>query len=356
MRGCRHARHPARPAPGRPSLEATGAALPPQLPHTGVRALYALIAPALRLRASRVRAALPALPAPARASISLVAGMLLPAAWREHIGQLISDGGALIGGLLLMMTPSPITRVGLAFFALAHPALGAIELVKSSSADAKPDDSADATGGTGECHADDERRAASLRYWVGYCVLQAALLAFAPMVRWLPFMAHAQLLAVLWLQLPIFRTATAIMLAVARRQASPIAAAASFPRRTSALRPLLSLNPACRKPLSPRRRADDDPDGRRSTSPAARASGTPAAKTPHKPRIHRDSPAIHDSMLYVTHIQRRPLGRALHCSRGAGRAPRSNALYSRRLHVDTSATPASRPQKSPVASPAKPKS
>ena len=57
---------------------------------------------------------------------------------------------------------------------------------------------------------------AELRYWLAYCTLRFALRVFTPVLAWLPFVTHIQLLLVLWLQLPFFRGAARILGTVVR--------------------------------------------------------------------------------------------------------------------------------------------
>ena len=49
-----------------------------------------------------------------------------------------------------------------------------------------------------------------LHYWLAYAALCAAIRVLQPILNWVPFVTHLQLLTVLWLQLPFLRAATQV--------------------------------------------------------------------------------------------------------------------------------------------------
>ena len=88
--------------------------------------------------------------------------------------------------------PTPIAAIGLVLLALGGPMLRSIDAVE-------PREGVTAAG------------PAQLRYWASYAAFCGALSVLEPALRWVPFMTHWKLLAVLWLQLPFFRTATRLL-------------------------------------------------------------------------------------------------------------------------------------------------
>ena len=110
---------------------------------------------------------------------------------RDALAEAVNDGGILISGCFFLLTPSPIAAVGLLLLALGGPMLRSIDALAASAV----------TPAT----------AAQLRYWLTYAAFCGARRVLLPALRWVPFMTHWQLLAVLWLQLPFFRTLTRLL-------------------------------------------------------------------------------------------------------------------------------------------------
>ena len=103
-------------------------------------------------------------------------------------------------------------------------------------------------------------------------MLCGALRLLQPALRWVPFVTHMQLLAVLWLQLPIFRSATRVLALLVRtmRALRPRArpAAADEQQPTSARAPRANALYSSRLSQRPARAA---------ASPRASASSATAA-------------------------------------------------------------------------------
>lgn len=102
------------------------------LPHNGVALLYDSLAPAMRLRAQRVGALLPSLPQPLVGALSLLLHTVVPARLRTALAQAATEGGVLLGAGLFLLTPTPITKVGLAYFSMGYPCLKSIDALKRS--------------------------------------------------------------------------------------------------------------------------------------------------------------------------------------------------------------------------------
>jgi len=191
------------------------------LPHDGMRVLHLRLADALRRRAAALAAALPAVPAPVLAALQIAAATVLPAARRAQAGDLMREGGVLLGGVIFLMTPSAITRLGLLAFGLGYPALRSLDAL----------DALAAAAGSGGGALDAARAdvGGRLWYWLAHAALVAAIGFLAPLLRWLPLTTHLQLLIVLWLQLPYFRHSTIALRRLLKRAPPPGADADATP-------------------------------------------------------------------------------------------------------------------------------
>ena len=110
-----------------------------QLPHDGVSLLFGALAPAMRLRAARFSALLPSLPQPLVSSLSLVLTGMLPGRMRTKLSEVAAEGGVLLAAALFLITPTPVTRVGLLFFSLGYPCLRSIDALKRGKEEVRTD-------------------------------------------------------------------------------------------------------------------------------------------------------------------------------------------------------------------------
>jgi hypothetical protein len=128
----------------------------------------------------------------------------------------VHEAGVLLAGTIFLLTPTPIAAVGLLLVALGGPMIRTIDAL--AAVDEAPRRSprrraaADGDSGTEtEAGGVVALLRAQLRYWISYAALCGAVRVLQPALLWLPFMTHCQLLAVLWLQLPIFRALTRLL-------------------------------------------------------------------------------------------------------------------------------------------------
>ena len=157
----------------------------------GLQLAYDAVAPGMRRRSEAAAALLPSPPARLTGALNMVLAYAIGFERRDALAEAVNDGGILISGCFFLLTPSPIAAVGLLLLALGGPMLRSIDALAASAV----------TPAT----------AAQLRYWLTYAAFCGARRVLLPALRWVPFMTHWQLLAVLWLQLPFFRTLTRLL-------------------------------------------------------------------------------------------------------------------------------------------------
>lgn len=127
----------------------------------------------------------------------------------------VCEGRLLLVGMVFLLMPSQIAAFGLPLLALGGPILRSINAIGSIEATQARQGSK--AREEAELHGDSQTTitastsSAQLRYWVSYAMLWGAVRALAPVLAWVPFVSHLQLLAVLWLQLPIVRAATRLL-------------------------------------------------------------------------------------------------------------------------------------------------
>lgn len=190
-------------------------------------------------------ALLPSVPSSAKASLQLVLATTIGSERSAALADAFREIYVLAAALFFLLTPSPVANVGFLLLSLGHPLLRSIAAIGTGAAHRAVDDSGasadDDRGGsalTRRAAAQKGRRRpppsadarsadepaqivtaeaeaasasavnAQLRYWLCYAMLLAALRVFEPLLRWIPFVTHAKLLFVLWLQLPVLRALT----------------------------------------------------------------------------------------------------------------------------------------------------
>ena len=124
-------------------------------------------------------------------ALQLVLATLFGNARTAALADLMAEGRILAFGLLFLLTPTPIAAVGLLLLSYAFPLLRSIEAAPRHEA---------ASAVAGGAASADAAAPAQLRYWWTYALLCGARNVLEPALRWVPFMTHWQLLAVLWLQ------------------------------------------------------------------------------------------------------------------------------------------------------------
>ena len=163
----------------------------------GLRLAYSTLAPELQRRSNAASALIPSPPARLTGALHMLMATLIGFESRTALSEAVRESGVLLGGSIFLLTPTPIASVGLLLHALGGPTLRTIEALAAAEPSA-------AAG------------VAQLRYWLSYAMLCGALRLVEPALRWVPFVTHLQLFAVLWLQLPFFRTIFAGLRRLAR--------------------------------------------------------------------------------------------------------------------------------------------
>ena len=164
-----------------------------QLPgDAGLRLAYGTLAPELQRRSNAAAALLPAPPERLMGVLQMVLATAIGFERRTALAEIVQESRVLIGGVFFLLTPTPIAAVGLLLLAYGGPLLRSIDALplREGAAASAP---------------------TQLRYWWSYALLCGALNVLEPALRWVPFMTHWQLLAVLWLQVPFLRTATRLL-------------------------------------------------------------------------------------------------------------------------------------------------
>ena len=203
----------------------------------GVHSAYDALIPPLMRRTRGAAGVLPAVPPAIKGALAMVLLPVLGYERRNAIGEAMGECGVMLVGLIFILTPTPIARVGLLLLALGNPLMRTVDALDADAEAArpKPAEAGGAAGalfrhgqalvrGAGAAEADADSAAAArrtactkqLRYWLSYTLLRGGLWAFQPLLSWVPFMVHIQLLGVLWLQLPFFRAATRVLAIVLR--------------------------------------------------------------------------------------------------------------------------------------------
>jgi hypothetical protein len=126
---------------------------------------------------------------------------LLSKATTDAVTVSIADSWLLVPASIFIFTPSFITYAGCLYVGMVVPALNTMKVLQSSSQ--RPGES-------------QRRRIRWLTYWAVFGVFWEALQVAAPLLAWLPFSTHAQLLALMWLQLPYFHGSTTVVSACHR--------------------------------------------------------------------------------------------------------------------------------------------
>lgn len=171
----------------------------------GLLVAYGALAPELQRRAHTGRTLLPSLPARVTSALELVMATAFGLQTASALAELVHEAATLMFGLIFLLTPTPIAAVGLLLLALGGPMVRSIDALDSGV------ETASARGVGNGAEGRDAARKGQLRYWLSYAVLCGGLRALQPALRWVPFATHWQLLAVLWLQLPIVRGATRLL-------------------------------------------------------------------------------------------------------------------------------------------------
>ena len=216
-----------------------------QLPgRRGLALAFSTIAPEVQRRARVGGALLPALPERVTGALQLVLATALGLERRAAFAEAVHEAGVLAGGLFFLIMPTPIAAVGLLLLALGGPMLRSIEALSEGAGAEGAGGGGGATAAVAASSGAPSPFSAQLRYWLSYAVLCGALRVLQPALRWVPFVTHWQLLAVLWLQLPIFRGATRLLAqlvppmlrlrAGVRRDASTCLVTDASPARTDA--------------------------------------------------------------------------------------------------------------------------
>ena len=174
-----------------------------QLPgHRGLCLVYRTLAPMLLQRTARAGALVPAVPVRVKMAAHLGLVTALGEARSGALLEAVNDGSVLLVGLMFLLMPSPVASVGLTLLAFGSPLLRSINVVGEAAAAAQAKVETSAAGGA----------VGLLRYWVFYTMFCSVLHFLQPLLQWVPFMTHLQIIAIMWMQLPIFRSATRLVL------------------------------------------------------------------------------------------------------------------------------------------------
>lgn len=166
-----------------------------QLPGgTGLSLAYGAMAPEFQGRSRAIAALVPSPPARVTGALQMLVAAAIGFERRSALAEAVHDGGVLLTGCVFLLTPTPIAAVGLLIIALGVPTTRTIDALGPHAADVA----------AVAC-------AAQLNYWLSYAAMCGALRVLEPALRWVPFATHWQLLGVLWLQLPFFRTITRLL-------------------------------------------------------------------------------------------------------------------------------------------------
>lgn len=292
-----------------------------QLPgRRGLRVAYRLLAPALKRRATIARGLVPAPPARIMQTLEFLLATALGLERRAALSEAVHEAGVLVGGcvtLLLGVSSSTIAEVGLLLLALGGPMLRSIDAVDDAARSAEGgggegEGEGGSSGGRGgarrstsparrrpsgresEGGSSDEGDATGgatptqLRYWLSYAMLCGLLRLLQPTLRWVPFVTHWKVLAVLWLQLPIIRAATRLAAPALRVLVPPMlkfghSRIVAAPERAPRANALYSARLA-------------QPAGGAAAS-AATASGAPTSAPPEQPAAaRRAAPSSHEDV------------------------------------------------------------
>jgi len=192
-----------------------------QLPgRRGLLLAYELVAPQLQRRASHLDDWLPSVPERAKGVLQMALAAAIGMERSAALIDAVLEGRVLLVGLAFLLMPSQVAAIGLPLIALGGPILRSMDAIAST----KNGHATPAVTSTGTQPPTAAAAHQQLRYWLGYATLWAAVRIFEPVLAWVPFVTHMRLLAVLWLQLPIFRAATRLLalllalLRVARRR------------------------------------------------------------------------------------------------------------------------------------------
>jgi TB2/DP1, HVA22 family len=102
-----------------------------------------------------------------------------------------NTGNVVLLGAIFFVTPSFVTRVGCLLIGIGYPMYASV--LASMSAGSV------------------QRHARWLTYWIAYAVFEAGYIAASPIVGWMPFWTHGELLCLLLLQMPYFNFAERIV-------------------------------------------------------------------------------------------------------------------------------------------------
>eukprot|EP00322_Chrysochromulina_rotalis_P001662 CAMPEP_0115857392 /NCGR_PEP_ID=MMETSP0287-20121206/15551_1 /TAXON_ID=412157 /ORGANISM="Chrysochromulina rotalis, Strain UIO044" /LENGTH=550 /DNA_ID=CAMNT_0003311609 /DNA_START=395 /DNA_END=2047 /DNA_ORIENTATION=- len=206
-----------------------------QLPgRRGLRAAYDFVAPKLKERSSRMGDLLPAVPERIKGALLLALSLAVGSERSASLVEAVHEARLLLVGLFFLLTPTQIALIGLPLLALGGPILSSIEAISATKAPMASETlkagrsvvREDAVSGTAKGVVGGASQ--QMQYWIWYALLWGGIRAFQPVLAWVPFVTHLQLLAVLWLQLPIFRAVTRLLtlllpLVRAARQSRPSA-------------------------------------------------------------------------------------------------------------------------------------
>lgn len=185
----------------------------------GLHLAYEIVAWHVQRRAARMGEWVPSVPEPAKGGLQMVLAAFIGIKLSADLFAAVHEGRVLLVGIFFLLMPTQIAAFGLPLLALGGPMLRSIEVIASAPANSG-ESAAVSARPNGDMEPSSQAAATQqLHYWLYYALMWFAVRQLEPVLVWIPFMTHLQLLFVLWLQCNILQWAVralTLVLAVVR--------------------------------------------------------------------------------------------------------------------------------------------
>ena len=173
----------------------------------GLHLAYEFVAWHVQRRAARIGELVPSVPEPAKGGLQMVLAAFIGVKLSADLFAAVHEGRVLLVGILFLLMPTQIAAFGLPLLALGGPMLRSIEAIASAPANSGASAAVSARPNGGTEPSSQAAATQQLRYWLYYALMWFAVRQLEPLLVWIPFMTHLQLLFVLWLQCNVLQWA-----------------------------------------------------------------------------------------------------------------------------------------------------
>lgn len=150
---------------------------------------------------------MPSVPEPAKGGLQMVLAAFIGVKLSADLFAAVHEGRVLLVGILFLLMPTQIAAFGLPLLALGGPMLRSIDAIASAPANSGTSAAVSARPNGGTEPSSQAAATQQLRYWLYYALMWFAVRQLEPLLVWIPFMTHLQLLFVLWLQCNVLQWA-----------------------------------------------------------------------------------------------------------------------------------------------------